>query len=238
MRDATKLYRTIKAIQGFILVVLGIVFCVFFQSDSMKNAISYCVASVLLVYAILTICFAYLFQRGIASTDMISGVVLTSISVFVFINPEIVTKFLPTLFGTILLTYSILLLIETVIYIVDKKTNYAVGFGLVAAIFLALGITIMILGNSTSSSDSVSDILVLIIGIILLIIGIFVSIYILIAPKREVIVNNSVVKTEEIDSSKVPANYKKPRKTQTKNKKSSEEQSSTDDNEVKQIEEK
>ena len=122
MSNATTLYRIIKAIQGFILVVLGIVFCVFFQSEEMKSALSYCVASVLLVYAILTICFAYLFQRGIASSDMISGVVLTSISVFIYINPEIVTQFLPTLFGTILVTYSVLILIETLLYSIKQLT--------------------------------------------------------------------------------------------------------------------
>ena len=232
MSNATTLYRIIKAIQGFILVVLGIVFCVFFQSEEMKSALSYCVASVLLVYAILTICFAYLFQRGIASSDMISGVVLTSISVFIYINPEIVTQFLPTLFGTILVTYSVLILIETLLYSINKNKKKAILYLVAALLFLGLGITIIILGNIKSSSETTTDILVLIIGIIVLIIGIFITIFSLIAPRREVILtSNTLVKTKEVEQSKTPSNVQKPRKTKTK-------RENNDNEDIKQIENK
>lgn len=232
MSNATTLYRIIKAIQGFILVVLGIVFCVFFQSEEMKSALSYCVASVLLVYAILTICFAYLFQRGIASSDMISGVVLTSISVFIYINPEIVTQFLPTLFGTILVTYSVLILIETLLYSINKNKKKAILYLVAALLFLGLGITIIILGNIKSSSEATTDILVLIIGIIVLIIGIFITVFSLIAPRREVILtSNTLVKTKEVEQSKTPSNVQKPRKTKTK-------RENNDNEDIKQIENK
>lgn len=232
MSNATTLYRIIKAIQGFILVVLGIVFCVFFQSEEMKSALSYCVASVLLVYAILTICFAYLFQRGIASSDMISGVVLTSISVFIYINPEIVTQFLPTLFGTILVTYSVLILIETLLYSINKNKKKAILYLGAALLFLGLGITIIILGNIKSSSEATTDILVLIIGIIVLIIGIFITVFSLIAPRREVILtSNTLVKTKEVEQSKTPSNVQKPRKTKTK-------RENNDNEDIKQIENK
>lgn len=232
MSNATTLYRIIKAIQGFILVVLGIVFCVFFQSEEMKSALSYCVASVLLVYAILTICFAYLFQRGIASSDMISGVVLTSISVFIYINPEIVTQFLPTLFGTILVTYSVLILIETLLYSINKNKKKAILYLVAALLFLGLGITIIILGNIKSSSETTTDILVLIIGIIVLIIGIFITVFSLIAPRREVILtSNTLVKTKEVEQSKTPSNVQKPRKTKTK-------KENNDNEDIKQIENK
>lgn len=232
MSNATTLYRIIKAIQGFILVVLGIVFCVFFQSEEMKSALSYCVASVLLVYAILTICFAYLFQRGIASSDMISGVVLTSISVFIYINPEIVTQFLPTLFGTILVTYSVLILIETLLYSINKNKKKAILYLVAALLFLGLGITIIILGNIKSSSETTTDILVLIIGIIVLIIGIFITIFSLIAPRREVILtSNTLVKTKEVEQPKTPSNLQKPRKTKAK-------RENNDNEDIKQIENK
>ena len=232
MSNATTLYRIIKAIQGFILVVLGIVFCVFFQSEEMKSALSYCVASVLLVYAILTICFAYLFQRGIASSDMISGVVLTSISVFIYINPEIVTQFLPTLFGTILVTYSVLILIETLLYSINKNKKKAILYLVAALLFLGLGITIIILGNIKSSSETTTDILDLIIGIIVLIIGIFITVFSLIAPRREVILtSNTLVKTKEVEQSKTPSNVQKPRKTKTK-------RENNDNEDIKQIENK
>lgn len=232
MSNATTLYRIIKAIQGFILVVLGIVFCVFFQSEEMKSALSYCVASVLLVYAILTICFAYLFQRGIASSDMISGVVLTSISVFIYINPEIVTQFLPTLFGTILVTYSVLILIETLLYSINKNKKKAILYLVAALLFLGLGITIIILGNIKSSSETTTDILVLIIGIIVLIIGIFITVFSLIAPRREVILtSNTLVKTKEVGQPKTPSNVQKPRKTKTK-------RENNDNEDIKQIENK
>ena len=232
MSNATTLYRIIKAIQGFILVVLGIVFCVFFQSEEMKSALSYCVASVLLVYAILTICFAYLFQRGIASSDMISGVLLTSISVFIYINPAIVTQFLPTLFGTILVTYSVLILIETLLYSINKNKKKAILYLVAALLFLGLGITIIILGNIKSSSETTTDILVLIIGIIVLIIGIFITVFSLIAPRREVILtSNTLVKTKEVEQSKTPSNVQKPRKTKTK-------KENNDNEDIKQIENK
>lgn len=224
MSNATKLYRIIKSIQGIILTALGIVFCVFFQSPQMHDALSYCVASVLLIYSVLTICFAYLFQRGIASSDMISGVVLTSISVFIFINPDIVTKFLPTLFGTMLVTYSVLLFIETAIYAVQKNKTKLIGYLIAAIIFVVVGSLIIVFGNSKNANQTTASILVLIIGIILIAIGLFSSFFALIAPRREVILaSNTLVKTEQIDENNtkvVEKNNKNKTEQVSKNKKS------------------
>ena len=93
MTNVTKLSRVIKAIQGLLFISLGIVICVFYNNSSLHSAISYCVSTVILAYGLLTIAYSYLFQRGIASTDAISGVVLCSLSIFIYAVPDIVIKF-------------------------------------------------------------------------------------------------------------------------------------------------
>lgn len=243
MKNVTNFYRVIKSIQGVIVLVLGLLFAIFFQNDTMYSALSYSLASVVMIYGILSILFSYLFQRGVASTDTISGVILIAISFFVFFNPNTVINFLPMIFGTILITYSMVLFIEVTINSFDlvkhskiKNDGYSkiksnlvkniILYSIVGALFLSLGIVILFFGEfaRTQSSKKPDQIIVLIIGIILILIGLFLSIYPLISPKKDIIIADSKL-IKDVDNTPVKVqksatNSQKPRKSQSKNKNS------------------
>ena len=190
MKNATILYRIIKSIQGFILLALGIVLSIFFNNENLFGALGYTVGSVLLVYGILTIAFSYLFQRGIASFDMLSGVIISAISIFIFINPHIITEFLPLFFSTTLLIYSIILIIELIIHILKKNTKKIIIYTFSTIICLTSGILTLIF----SLNNQTTNYIVLIIGLILIIIGLFIIFYSLCAPKKDVLVtSNSII---------------------------------------------
>lgn len=226
MQNATKLYRVIKAIQGLILVALGLVICFLFQEDGLKNAIGYCVAAVVLIYGVLTIAFSYMFQRGIASSDMISGTVLAALSVFLFVNPSLVIQFIPIVAASALFIYSLILIIETIIAFVHKAYLRGSLYILATLCFLTLG------GVSVYYflQEDGLNIVVMLIGIILILAGLTLSVLALIQPKQEVILQGSTLveeTTKEIEhKSNVPA--KKSSKTASKAK-------NTKQNEVKQL---
>ncbi len=218
MKNATILYRAIKAIQGFIILALGVVICIFFNNSELNNALGYCLGIVTLIYGLLTICFSYLFQRGIASFDMLSGVILSALSIFIFINPDIVNKFLPMFFGVTLLIYSLILIIELVINIISKNIKKIVGFTIASLLFLLAGIFITIFAFK---QDEYTNYVVLVIGIILICIGGFLVFFSLFAPKKEILVsensiansNRNIESKNEIVPSKKPAKRtKKPAK--------------------------
>lgn len=226
MINVTKLSRIIKAIQGLLFVILGIIFCIFFNNKNLHSAIGYCVATVVLIYGVLTIAFSYLFQRGIASTDTISGVIMSSLSIFIYARPDIVTQFLPLFFSTLLIIYSILFLIEIIIYSLNKKLVKRVIkiiiYIIMALFTLSSGISILIF--SIQKGNSLSDALVLVIGVIIIIIGLLLTIFALISPKQPVLVtNSSVVNGEKLEQINLPQNVENHAKSMknSKNKKSS-----------------
>lgn len=246
MTNVTKLSRVIKAIQGLLFISLGIVICVFYNNSSLHSAISYCVSTVILAYGLLTIAYSYLFQRGIASTDAISGVVLCSLSIFIYAVPDIVIKFLPLFFATFLIIYSVLFLIETIIAIADtskikgtKNIFKCIIYSFITIIVMALGIFILVV--SIKEGSTLSNYLVLIIGIIIVLTGCLLTAYALIAPKKDILVTkNCIINGEYVDDKKLPQNIEKPAKTKrnSKNKKSSSpsiEEKKDEDN-IKQIE--
>lgn len=248
MTNVTKLSRVIKSIQGVLFIALGIVICIFYNNSNLHSAISYCVATVILAYGLLTIAYSYLFQRGIASTDSISGVVLCSLSIFIFAVPDIVIKFLPLFFATFLLIYSFLFLIETIIAIATSSKEKAkksifkcIIYSFITVIIMALGIFILVV--SIKEGTTISNYLVLIIGIIIVLTGLLLTTYALIAPKKDILVTkNSIINGDYVEDKKLPQNIEKPAKAQrnSKNKKSSStsiEEKKDEDN-IKQIEEK
>ena len=248
MTNVTKLSRVIKSIQGVLFIALGIVICIFNNNSSLHSAISYCVSTVILAYGLLTIAYSYLFQRGIASTDAISGVVLCSLSIFIFAVPDIVIKFLPLFFATFLLIYSVLFLIETIIAIVTsnkakgKKSIFkCIIYSFITVIIMALGIFILVV--SVKEGSTLSNYLVLIIGIIIVLTGLLLTTYALIAPKKDILVTkNSIINGEYVEDKKLPQNIEKPAKTQRNSKKKKSSSTSIeekkDEDNIKQIEEK
>ena len=218
MQNATKLYRILKSIQGLILVALGIVICVLFNRDGLKDAIGYCVATVVLVYGILTIGFSYMFQRGIASSDMISGTILSALSIFLFVNPELLIEFIPIVGASALFIYSLILIIEAVISFIHHTYFRGSIYIIVSLCGIALGSVSIYYFLQPNGLD----IVVMLIGIILILAGCVLSILALLQPKQEVILQGSKLVSESADKieQKDTKVAKNDAKTQSKGKKS------------------
>ncbi len=197
-KDVTS-YKWVKIIQSALLIIFGIVLCIFSNSTDVQNALGYITASIILLYGALTIGFGMIFVKGILSIENVTGAALISLAVLIFVNPEIVMEYLAVFAGTTLLVFALIFIIEIVIAIVSKTTKNAMFIIdiLAAIIFLVLGI-LTIYFNYSSESSILRMILIILIGITLIIAGGLLIFYYAANPKFKV--NQKVIYSEDGES--------------------------------------
>ncbi len=139
------LEKSIKTFEGLILVAIGIIFLCFYNNDGLKNAISYCVGTVFLIFGLFSICLSFLLGKGILSSDVITGSLISALGIVLYISPDILQKILPLIISITLLILSVTLLIECVLCYMQKDLKRAIIYTVVIVIMLALGITILVL---------------------------------------------------------------------------------------------
>lgn len=192
-------YKRVKIIQSALLIIFGIVLCIFSNSADVQNALGYITASIILLYGALTIGFGMIFVKGILSIENVTGAALISLAVLIFVNPEIVMEYLAVFAGTMLLVFALIFIIEIVIAIVSKTTKSAMFVIdiLAAFIFLILGI-LTIYFNYSSESSTLRMILIILIGITLIIAGGLLIFYYAANPKFKI--NQKVIYSEDGES--------------------------------------
>ena len=197
-KDVTS-YKWVKIIQSALLIIFGVVLCIFSNSTDVQNALGYITASTILLYGALTIGFGMIFVKGILSIENVTGAALISLAVLIFVNPEIVMEYLAVFAGTMLLVFALIFIIEIVIAIVSKTTKSAMFIIdiLAAIIFLVLGI-LTIYFNYSSESSTLRMILIILIGITLIIAGGLLIFYYAANPKFKV--NQKVIYSEDGES--------------------------------------
>lgn len=197
-KDVTS-YKWVKIIQSALLIIFGVVLCIFSNSTDVQNALGYITASIILLYGVLTIGFGMIFVKGILSIENVTGAALISLAVLIFVNPEIVMEYLAVFAGTMLLVFALIFIIEIVIAIVSKTTKSAMFVIdiLAAIIFLVLGI-LTIYFNYSSESSTLRMILIILIGITLIIAGGLLIFYYAANPKFKV--NQKVIYSEDGES--------------------------------------
>ena len=197
-KDVTS-YKWVKIIQSALLIIFGVVLCIFSNSTDVQNALGYITASIILLYGALTIGFGMIFVKGILSIENVTGAALISLAVLIFVNPEIVMEYLAVFAGTMLLVFALIFIIEIVIAIVSKTTKSAMFIIdiLAAIIFLVLGI-LTIYFNYSSESSTLRMILIILIGITLIIAGGLLIFYYAANPKFKV--NQKVIYSEDGES--------------------------------------
>lgn len=197
-KDVTS-YKRVKIIQSALLIIFGIVLCIFSNSADVQNALGYITASIILLYGALTIGFGMIFVKGILSIENVTGAALISLAVLIFVNPEIVMEYLAVFAGTMLLVFALIFIIEIVIAIVSKTTKSAMFVIdiLAAFIFLILGI-LTIYFNYSSESSTLRMILIILIGITLIIAGGLLIFYYAANPKFKI--NQKVIYSEDGES--------------------------------------
>ncbi len=194
-KDVTS-YKWVKIIQSALLIIFGVVLCIFSNSTDVQNALGYITASIILLYGALTIGFGMIFVKGILSIENVTGAALISLAVLIFVNPEIVMEYLAVFAGTMLLVFALIFIIEIVIAIVSKTTKSAMFIIdiLATIIFLVLGI-LTIYFNYSSESSTLRMILIILIGITLIIAGGLLIFYYAANPKFKV--NQKVIYSED-----------------------------------------
>ena len=197
-KDVTS-YKWVKIIQSALLIIFGIVLCIFSNSTDVQNALGYITASIILLYGALTIGFGMIFVKGILSIENVTGTALISLAVLIFVNPEIVMEYLAVFAGTMLLVFALIFIIEIVIAIVSKTTKSAMFIIdiLATIIFLVLGI-LTIYFNYSSESSTLRMILIILIGITLVIAGGLLIFYYAANPKFKI--NQKVIYSEDGES--------------------------------------
>ncbi len=185
-KDVTS-YKWVKIIQSGLLIVFGLVLCIFSNSTDVQNALGYITASIVLLYGVLTIGFGMIFSKGILSIENVTGAALISLSVLIYDNPLIVLEYLGVFAGTMLLVFALIFVIEIVIALISKNSSkFLLAMNIVAAIiFLALGIATLIF-NYSSSNDTLKMILIILIGVILIIAGCLLIFYYAANPKFKI----------------------------------------------------
>lgn len=183
-KKVNNIYRAIKICEGIIIFVVGLIVCIFSGNQTFQEAISYCVATVALIFGLLTITFAYLFSKGIASVDTISGSFMVALGVLIIINPEIITQFIPLFFGILLIVYSCIFLIQTIVYYLSIKVNKnnlikAICYTILDILLITGAILVFVFMESVNQRINV------LIGIILMLLGISLFIFTLVAPKNK-----------------------------------------------------
>ena len=226
-KDVTS-YKWVKIIQSGLLIVFGIVLCIFSGSTDVQNALGYITASIILLYGVLTIGFGMIFVKGLLSIENVTGAALISLAVLIYVNPQIVLEYLAVFAGTMLLVFGLIFTIEAIIASISKKSGMiSLVINVIAAIlFITLG-SLTLYFNYSSSNDTLKMILIILIGIILIIAGCLLIFYYAANPKfkidEKVIYSEdgksklTIVKSDVIPVKKKTKSKKLPKKESVEN---------------------
>lgn len=185
-KDVTS-YKWVKIIQSGLLIVFGLVLCIFSNSTDVQNALGYIAASIVLLYGVLTIGFGMIFAKGILSIENVTGAALISLAVLIYVNPQIVLEYLGVFAGTMLLVFGLIFTIEAVIAGISKNSGkFMLAIDIIAAVlFIGLGAATLYF-NYSSSNDTLRMILIILIGVILIIAGCLLIFYYAANPKFKI----------------------------------------------------
>ena len=137
--------KSIKTFGGIIIAILGVIFLIFCKEETLSDAISYCVATVLLIFGLFSVCLSFLLGKGIISFDVIGGCVVAAFGILIYTNSKILQDTLPVLIGATLLFLSLTLIVDTILSYKNKIVKRAVCYTIADIILVALGITILVL---------------------------------------------------------------------------------------------
>lgn len=199
MKNMVVMDRAIKIIQAVVLIALGVIVCVLSGNVQFQQSIAYCVATVSLVFGLFSIAFAYLFSKGILSSDIIIGAFLIALGILVFVSPNIIYNFLPTFLGVLLMVYSIMLLIEAITSFINiKKVPRNLWRGLMYSLLFALlfvGAILMFVYR-----EHANQWINIVVGALFIVGGFMLLLYIIFKPrlKKESKENTTVVPKEDV----------------------------------------
>lgn len=178
------LHKALQIFESIILIILGIVVCSFAYNEGLQGSISYCLAFILLIFGLFNIAFSYLFKKGISSLDTIFGSFLVALGILLIASPEIVNEYIPLFFGTLLITYGTIFLIETIVLIFKIKNNQNAALKFILFAF----ITIILIGGGVAIvyfRENIQEIILILVGVVLILLGILSLVHIITKIKKK-----------------------------------------------------
>ena len=200
--------KSIKTFGGIIIAILGVIFLIFCKEETLSDAISYCVATVLLIFGLFSVCLSFLLGKGIISFDVIGGCVVAAFGILIYTNSKILQDTLPVLIGATLLFLSLTLIVDTILSYKNKIVKRAVCYTIADIILVALGITILVL--NFTKKDTFGNIFInVIIGVSFILLGIsyivFTFLYTKFIKEKDIVEDVSVETKQNEDKEEVIA---------------------------------
>jgi len=164
-------WKWLEYVEAALLIILGIVVICFYANPNLHAAVGYIVGAYLLLNAILLITSALMFNLSLFDGDLISGIFLLTISIWLFVEPTVLISALPLIIGVVLIGFGLILVIKAILLFatIGTKSKSVVSL-ILGVLFFALGITLISL--QYSGSADVASVILLVLGIILLLSGI------------------------------------------------------------------
>ncbi|MFA6861636.1 MAG: hypothetical protein WCR56_04585 [Bacilli bacterium] len=202
------IYKWLKVVQSVILVALGIIFIVtaYFSNDGFSGqALGYSMGVVFSCYGLISLIAGYLLYRSPFSQEVLYGTIMVSLSIVLFIKPNLITEILSYLLIGFIFTFSVILIVYGVDKCLGRGTKKNVPSAVLsfvgAALLIALGIVYAYFNNNNNAA--VQKWLTIIIGVTLIIVGLTNGIMLLVKVKntKKVIKETAFQNTPNVNTS-------------------------------------
>ncbi|MFA6755827.1 MAG: DUF308 domain-containing protein [Bacilli bacterium] len=207
MKTLFKKWKWLSYLEGGLIMLVGILTCIFFNNADFHNAIGYIFATYILINAVISLVAAVVYRLPIFDGDFIVGLLLLAFGIWIMIYPGVLVDSLPLIIGVVLIGMGLVELVKSLI--VHDVTKVWIVNLIFAIVFLALGVTIIVLQYATNSD--VKSFILLVAGILVTICGLFIIIDTLTVSKnahdvkkvvKEVNKDNNVVIDEKGEEKK------------------------------------
>jgi len=207
------LESVIKAFEGFILAVLGVIFIIFCNNEQLYYAVTYCVATVLLVFGLFSMCLSFLLGKGLLNADIVSGALLSGIGITLYVRPNTLKETLPLIVGCTIFFILLAFIVEIILCFKNKQKLRGILYIICAVLLLGFALTIVILDaiNDENNNENLDQKIIMItIGITFIITGISYTVF-------------SILKLVKKENKEIEKSNKKEEKNNKRNKKKNKE---------------
>jgi uncharacterized membrane protein HdeD (DUF308 family) len=172
MKEIFKKWKWAEYVEAALLIILGVLIICFNNDVNLYAIIGYMVGIYFTMNAVLLITASITFGEPLLSGNFISGLILLTFGIVLFVDPLLLVETLPLIVGVGLITLGVILIARSIkgFVVFGFKALHVIQliFGIIAA---ALGSTVLSIYYSGAGSNVVSIIFVLL-GIVLLVAGI------------------------------------------------------------------
>ncbi|MBO5623523.1 MAG: DUF308 domain-containing protein [Butyrivibrio sp.] len=164
MKDLLKNKTFSYCIQAILTIIIGVVLIIW-TGDSIR-LVARALAALLVLVGVVTV-ISYFLRKDrnvVSSTGFGIGIIIAAVGVWIFINPDTFTDFIPKLFGIFILLSGILNLWQTITLMRSKYGYWSFSL-LFAVITVGMGIVLLL------EPTFIKNIIVTLIGVFLIIDG-------------------------------------------------------------------